>query len=213
MKTDRCMVINAKGMTLVELMIVLVLSIFLMGAVYMTFQLQHRSAQSQTEVADLQNDIRVVLDIIALDIMHAGLSRNASHPIQGIPADTSGAGTLALQMDLDNDGATNSPGELVIYSLDNNNLLRDDARAGVIQVIASNVTALNFQYMGLSADGLTQAINPGAGTLDDTQADSVKSVNVTVSMQSEKADNMTGSFVQRTLSKWVARRNGVIQEL
>ena len=34
-------VINNKGLTLVELMVVMVLSLLLMAAVYMTYQLQH----------------------------------------------------------------------------------------------------------------------------------------------------------------------------
>ncbi|HPC47814.1 MAG TPA: prepilin-type N-terminal cleavage/methylation domain-containing protein, partial [Deltaproteobacteria bacterium] len=56
---------DTKGLTLVELMIVLVLSILLMGAVYMTFQLQHSSSRSQMEVSAVQNDIRVAIDIMA----------------------------------------------------------------------------------------------------------------------------------------------------
>ncbi len=205
---------DTKGLTLVELMIVLVLSILLMGAVYMTFQLQHSSSRSQMEVSAVQNDIRVAIDIMAVDVMHAGLSRNPSTSIQGIPGGTSGVSTLRLQMDTNDDGVVTSPGEVIAYELDaEGNLVRNDVNAGVLQVIASNVTKLEFGYRGTTRDGLTQDIDPGGGTLDNTQARAVRFVNISVTMRGEREDAQTHAPIQRTLSRWVCRRNGVIDAL
>lgn len=203
----RLIVANREGLTLVELMIVLVLSMLLMGAVYMTFQLQHRSAESQMQVSAVQNDLRLVIDTIAVDIMNSGLSRNPNAVIDGIPADTSGASSLTLQMDFNGDGAVTAPGELITYSLDGANLMRDDVNAGVAQVLATNVTNVRFGYRVVTPSGDIQDLDPGAGTLDGAQAESVKFINVSVTKQGDRSDTQTGSPIQRTLSRWVCRRN------
>ncbi|HOJ13193.1 MAG TPA: prepilin-type N-terminal cleavage/methylation domain-containing protein [Deltaproteobacteria bacterium] len=213
MRDMRCLS-NESGVTLVELMVVLVLSMLLMGAVYMTFQLQHSSARAQTDVSAVQNDIRVAIDIVALDIMHAGLSTNPSRRIPGIPGGTSGAHTLTLQMDVDQDGALTSAGEIIVYSLDaDGNLVRNDPNAGVTHVVANGVTALEFRYRGVTSAGVIQDIDPGAGTLDDAQAGAVRLVNVTITKQADRVDSQTGNPIQRTLSRWIARRNGAIEAL
>jgi len=204
--------LNEKGLTLIELMIVLVLSLLLMGAVYMTFQLQHNSSQAQTQVAATQQDIRAAMDTIAMDIMHAGLSRDPSVDIQGIPTGTSGADALQLQMDLDNDGATASADELITYQLNNDNLERIDVNAGVTQILARNVTVLGFSYLGRTDDNNVQDIDPGAGTLTQAEARAVRFVEVTITKQGERVDPQTGNPVARTLSRWVCRRNGAIDE-
>ncbi|HPJ94590.1 MAG TPA: prepilin-type N-terminal cleavage/methylation domain-containing protein [Deltaproteobacteria bacterium] len=204
---------NSKGLTLIELMIVLVLSLLLMGAVFMTFQLQHNSSRAQTQVAATQQDLRAAMDVIAMDIMHAGLCQNPSSSIQGIPTGTSGTNTLQLQMDYNDDGATTGTGELVTYRLNNGNLERVDVNAGVTQVIARNVTVLTFQYLGRTKSNSTQQIDPGGGTLSQAQAKAVRFIDVTITKEGEQVDSQTGNAVQRTLSRWVCRRNGAIDEL
>ncbi len=200
--------LDSRGLTLVELMIVLVLSLMLMAAVFMTFQLQHASSSAQTEVAATQQDIRAAMDIIAMDIMHAGLSQDPSVQILGIPGGTSGADTLRLENDGTVDGATR-----VIYRLNNGNLERD-LDIGVTQVIASNVTSLTFTYRGTTTAGGSQDIVPAmGGTLTEDQAKTVRFIRVAITKASEQVDAQTGRPVQRTLSRWVCRRNGDIDEI
>jgi prepilin-type N-terminal cleavage/methylation domain-containing protein len=200
--------LDNRGLTLVELMIVLVLSLMLMAAVFMTFQLQHTSSRAQTEVAATQQDIRAAMDIIALDIMHAGLSQDPSVQIPGIPGGTSGADTLRLENDGTVDGVTR-----VIYRLNNGNLERD-LNIGVTQVIASNVTSLTFAYRGTTTDGGSQDIVPAVGgTLTADQAEQVRFIRVAITKESAQVDAQTGQPVQRTLSRWVCRRNGDIDEI
>jgi prepilin-type N-terminal cleavage/methylation domain-containing protein len=200
--------LDSRGLTLVELMIVLVLSLMLMAAVFMTFQLQHTSSKAQTEVVATQQDIRAAMDIIALDIMHAGLSQNPGVQILGIPGGTSGADTLQLVNDGTVDGVTR-----VIYRLNNGNLERV-LDIGVTQVIAHNVTSLAFEYRGTTPSKSTQDIVPAmGGTLTTDQAETVRFIRVTITKESGQVDAQTGQPVQRTLSRWVCRRNGVIEEI
>ncbi len=61
-----------QGVTLIELMIVLVIAAFLVAGVYSLFITQHRSYSVQDQVAGVQQDARVGLDIMARDIRMAG---------------------------------------------------------------------------------------------------------------------------------------------
>jgi prepilin-type N-terminal cleavage/methylation domain-containing protein len=63
---------NNKGVTLIELMIVLVIAVILMGAVYSLFITQHQSYSVQDQVAGAQQDARAALNIMARDIRMAG---------------------------------------------------------------------------------------------------------------------------------------------
>lgn len=47
-----------RGLTLIELMIVLALSLVLMGAVYLAFHAQQVSGNEQQQVASVQQDLR-----------------------------------------------------------------------------------------------------------------------------------------------------------
>lgn len=63
---------NNKGVTLIELLIVLVIAVILVGAVYSLFITQHQSYSVQDQVAGAQQDARAALDIMARDIRMAG---------------------------------------------------------------------------------------------------------------------------------------------
>ncbi len=60
------------GVTLIELMVVLVIAVILVGGVYSLFMAQHRSYAVQDQVAGAQQDARAALDIMARDIRMAG---------------------------------------------------------------------------------------------------------------------------------------------
>jgi prepilin-type N-terminal cleavage/methylation domain-containing protein len=202
-------ILNNKGLTLVELMIVLVLSLMLMAAVYMTFQLQHASGQSQVQVAATQQDLRASMEIMADDIKHAGF--NTAHSfdpseVQGIPTNSSDANTLQLAMNLPTGNVT------VTYTLSvEPGSLHDLQRisGGITQILAHNVSALIFTYRGKKADGTLADITPGAGVnLTQTQAQQVRYIRTSITKQSDQLDPKTGLRITRTLERTFCRRNG-----
>ena len=211
---------DKQGLTLVELMIVLFLSMLLMAAVYMTYQLQHTSGQVQFQVAATQQDLRAVMEIIATDIQHAGLDPRPSQNIQGIDINDCGLNNLHMRMDLNSDGLANTANEDISYRLDNaGNLLRVDNSpgVGVTQVIANNVTILNFTYEDRQTDGTRNLIGPAGpasaydnSTLTSAQADAVRFVEVTIRMQTDRTDPTTGQRIMRGLKRTICRRNGII---
>jgi len=61
-----------KGVTLIELMIVMVIAAVLVAGIYSLFMTQQRSYFVQDQVSGVQQDARVALDIMARDIRMAG---------------------------------------------------------------------------------------------------------------------------------------------
>jgi len=204
MNTD---VLNNKGLTLVELMVVLVLSLLLMAAVYMTYQLQHSSGRAQMQVTATQQDLRAAMDVISLDIMHAGACPLPDQTIQGVIETTSGLNALKLRMDVNSDGNTNGANEDILYRRTGNTLERVDTGSGVIQVLANNVTTFNLSYFGT----LFAPINPtgGGSTLTAAEAQSVRYIRVRLTKNSDDVDPQTGQPVTRSLQRTICRRNGI----
>src|SRR4030042_6264386 len=64
---------KAGGVTLIELMIVLVIAAILVGGIYSLFMAQQRSYTVQDQVTGVQQDARAALNIVARDIRMAGL--------------------------------------------------------------------------------------------------------------------------------------------
>jgi prepilin-type N-terminal cleavage/methylation domain-containing protein len=62
-----------QGVTLIELLIVMVIAAFLVAGIYSLFITQQRSYSVQDQVAGVQQDARVAVDIMARDIRMAGL--------------------------------------------------------------------------------------------------------------------------------------------
>lgn len=98
---------NAKGFTLVELMIALLLSSLVLAAVGMAFRSQQQSYTAQEEIAEMQQELRAGIEIITREL------RNAGHDMT--PNKTANAGFIVatpfrvqFTMDL-GDGAGGDP--------------------------------------------------------------------------------------------------------
>jgi prepilin-type N-terminal cleavage/methylation domain-containing protein len=209
---------NKNGLTLVELMIVMVLSLLLMTAVYMAYQVQNSTSQVQHQVSALQQDLRAVMDIISMDIRHAGADPDFGFSIQGIPGDTSGDRFIRITMDLNSDKDSNDANENIGYRLNDANLERIDYNLNATQSIAQNVAALGFTYRGRLTDGTIYEIIPSGSanfpdqpgnTLNSTQADAVRYIDISVRIDTQDIDPDTGIPIARTLTRRVCRRNGI----
>lgn len=201
---------NNRGLTLVELMIVLVLSLMLMAAVFLTYQLQSGSGQSEMRRAAIQQDLRAMMEVITLDIMHAGLDPKITKDIEGIPGDVSSRNTLRVVMDLNGNGVTSNAAsdaeEMITYTLNGTNLQRTSDNSGVTRIIGNNVSGLTFTFMDRDFQDITPA---GNATLSLAVAQSVRYIAVSITVQDERPDVQTGNAIQRTLTRTVCRRNGV----
>ena len=84
-----------KGVTLIELMIVLVIAGLLVGGIYTLFATQQRSYYVQDRVTGIQQDGRAVLNIMARDIRMAGFVTGAG----SAGGFTDDSGTFSLSSD------------------------------------------------------------------------------------------------------------------
>ncbi|HOO36702.1 MAG TPA: prepilin-type N-terminal cleavage/methylation domain-containing protein [Deltaproteobacteria bacterium] len=203
MNTNKLLSDN-RGLTLVELMVVLVLSLLLMAAVYLSYQVQHRESNVQHEVSAIQQDLRAVMDIMERDIRNAGC--DPSEPPIGLIGIVSTSGAfpasnetrLGLRMDLDGDGVVSGSDEIVsyIWHHDTRRLERNG------QNLAENITNLTLIYTSSGAN-----LTPASGTQLGADAADVRVIDITLQTRSDERDPETGSYLTRTFTRRVKGRN------
>jgi len=153
--------LSNKGVTLIELMIAMTIFLLVLGAIYSTFQSQHKSYLVQEEVAAMQQNIRAAMYHIQREIRMAGCdpTGNANAGIT-----TANADSIRFTEDVwdgsdgsDPDGDADDPNEDITYNLDDSDGDGvDDELDRNNQTVAQNIDALNFVY--LDANGIETAV-------------------------------------------------------
>ena len=72
MRRAKELILSQNGFTIIELMVALVLSFILVGAVYQTFTSQQKSYTVQDQVAETQQNARMAMNILMRDMRMAG---------------------------------------------------------------------------------------------------------------------------------------------
>ncbi len=88
MKEEQGLGSNRKGFTIIELMVALVFSFILIGAVYGTFTSQQKAYTVQDQVAETQQNARMAMNILVRDIRMAGYGMPDTGVTIGSPAKT-----------------------------------------------------------------------------------------------------------------------------
>jgi len=172
--------LSNKGVTLIELMIAMTIFLLVLGAIYSTFQSQHKSYLMQEEVAAMQQNMRTAMFYMTKEIRMLGCDPTGN---AGAGIVTANGDSISFTEDIrgdadgsDPDGATNDPNESIAYALSDNNLVRNTG--GGNQVVAENIDVLDFVY--LDADGNQTA------TLTD-----IRSVEITIVARTGRALRVT----------------------
>lgn len=194
---------SAQGFTLVEVMIALLLSGIVIASVYSAFQSQQNSYLAQEQTAQMQQNVRIGLDMLVRDIRLAGYNPTEGAGSGFILADNfngtavaTSATQIAFTADLDDDGtidtvAQDADGngtiemadmEQIAYRLNGTNLQRYSRVTGAVvwQTIAEHVDNIEFQYV-LDDDSAT--IAPTAAEIPR-----IRSVRVSILVRTENAD-------------------------
>lgn len=173
---------RSSGFTLVEMLIVMLLSGLIIAALYTAHRTQQRSQTAQDQVVEMQQNLRSGFNFLQREIRMAGFE-----PVLGSDAGivTATNSSFVFTQDINNNGANNDPGngdvaddgETITYGLandaDNDGIVDDEgiasltrlASGGVAaQPVADNIEAVEFLY--LLGDDLTPSLNPLAGELD-----------------------------------------------
>jgi prepilin-type N-terminal cleavage/methylation domain-containing protein len=176
---------NNRGLTLVELMIVLVLSLLLMAAVYLSFQVQSTTSNEQHQVMATQQDLRAAIGIVERDIINTGCDPlfintpiNTIFGIKGPIASpttltSSTTVTITSTFDANANGVLDAATEQVTYDLNAGALQRNGT------TLVTNVTNLQFIY------------RDGNDTLTTTIED-IRSIQVKIDIQSPDGQFLRG---------------------
>lgn len=155
------------GFTLVEVLIAMAVSMLIMGSAYMTFMSQQKNTVVQTNVSDMQQNLRAAMDFMARDIRMAGYAGTENGSVgtfgfvdvrfsdyAGSPA-ADGSGYVKFSWDMDDNGALDPTGkEEISYSLSNNTavapgsiaLMRKRDSEATRQPMAGYVIAMGLAY-------------------------------------------------------------------
>jgi type IV pilus assembly protein PilW len=189
------------GFTLVELMIAMAVGGIVMAAVMTAFLSQHRSYLAQDDVVEMQQNVRVAVDMLVRDIRLAGYNPT-SEPLKftfvdgvnfsngsgdntavstnssqiSFTADRDGDGTVdRAAEDVNGDGVKDmSDMEQIAFRLSGTTLQRYSTVTGFIkwQEVAENIEQLEFYYT--LSDG-TETIAPSAAELAE-----IRSVQISI---------------------------------
>ncbi len=203
--------LDAKGVTLIELLIVLVMSAFVIAGIYRLFIAQTRAYTVQDQVVEVQQSIRSAMEILLRDLRMAGFdSDNIGSKI--IVANPVIAGDHQVSVSYEYDSTTQ---HTVTYSIEvaTKRLLRqltttkDDGSsvAGPQEALLENVDALDFTYgVDTNNDGaLDSWVSAGAiGT------GKVVSVRVGLTAKPDQTNPDVKDWISpRTLTSAVTLRN------
>jgi type IV pilus assembly protein PilW len=150
---------NAKGMTMIELLIAMAVASIVMAILYSTYQLQQKSYVTQQLVTDMQQNARAAMALMKREIRMAGYDPISvdgvdNDGLNGVDdaAETSGAvimvaGSKKIQLtsDISGDGDVSDTNEDVTYSLVGSDLMRQDGAAAP-QIVAYDIEAIGFAY-------------------------------------------------------------------
>ena len=179
---------NHKGFTLIELLVAMTVGLVVMAGVSMTFRSQQKSYLLQEQVAAMQQNLRAAMYHMEREIRMAGCDPNQTVDAQFVTANaTSITFTQDLRGDTEGsqpDGDTDDPNENITYYLNGDELKRNDPNGIGDQVIADNISALNFVYLNQAG---TQLDNDGAGNVT-TSILQIRSVEITLVANTGRGD-------------------------
>ena len=196
---------NQNGFTLAELLIAMMLSLIVLGAVYGVYRVQVHTVKAQEFKMEAQEYARAALDIMVREVRNLGFFP-AGTPCPA-PGNTAGivtatATTFQFVYDANNDGScagTMATGagadENITYAYNGTDITRDINDGNGAQILtAGNVTAFVITY--LDAAGVVTA-NPA----------NIRSLSITLTVRARNPDAQFGGPQNITMNSNVNLRN------
>ena len=125
---------NSKGFTLVELMVTVFLTAIAVIAIYRGYTAFSQSADTQQQVIEMQQNLRIGMQALVKDIIRAGMNEEDQDvagfilDIDGDATEDNDADTIAFSMDLGSGGVFDADG--VDNDVDEDTDEEDEARIG-----------------------------------------------------------------------------------
>jgi len=178
------MSIARKGFTLVELLIAMAISGVIMTGVYSAFKTQQDSYLAQDQVAEMQQNIRAGLYIMASDIRMAGYDPSKTGNY-GVESATSSK--FVFTADLNDDGGAVGSGERFTYELYTTGAGISALRKIAGQsAVAENIEQLEFYYFLDDDPSSPTTFSTTPATAD--QLNKIRSVQISILSKSRIPD-------------------------
>lgn len=179
---------RARGLSTMEVLAGMGLTLILLAALYTFQRAQLKAARAQNVYSDSQNVTRSVMDLVARELRMASFDPGTALPTaplggcapnvkRGIIEATSSK--IRFQQDLNGDNAISAVGEDVTYDVSGTDIRRTDgANPPTILATGYPSEGFSFQYFDLNNAELVPAGSPAQ--LTQCQRDSIWKVRVTV---------------------------------
>jgi hypothetical protein len=227
MKTVRRATRRTRGMSTMEVLAGVMLSLAILGVAMSFFTAQQRALRVQTTFTESQNVTRTFTDLLGRELRMA--SYDPTDPDQGgsvagqgaIPDNTTLPGwcnleneaiteatptSIRFKSDLNGDGDTLDAGEDVRYYLTGNTIMRQDG-AGTPLALVTGVpdVGLSLQYYDVANP--PNELVPSGGALSQGQRNCVAKVRITVQASLPSPDPTSTTPLLSTAALEVAIRN------
>jgi hypothetical protein len=194
-----------RGISIVEIMIVLVLISIIMSGMFFIFNRSNRQLRSQSMIADIQTVGSIAFFLIGRDIRRAGsnpagaLGYNVGAPI---PFGAADATHIQIYADLNGDGDVTDTDEDVTYDyIDNdadipgNDTIRRTAGAAVTYI--SNVYDFHLEYI----------MSNGVYTTAPTPFSDIRMVVIKFEVGTDQRDPVSNKIMTKSFETTVGLRN------
>ncbi|OPY12578.1 MAG: hypothetical protein A4E70_01462 [Syntrophus sp. PtaU1.Bin005] len=185
---------NARGFSLVELMVALAVGSIILAALYSLFSAQNKSLSTQELIVEMQQNARAAMDMMATEMHMTGYDP-AGTTSSGITS--ASANSITFTQDQNGDNDVVDANENITYSYDSGNLRINRNTGGGAQPYAENVEALNFSYYD------------AAGATTATLA-SIRKIKIEIRTRTARKDpnySTNSGYRTYTLTSYVTPRN------
>ncbi len=194
-----------RGFTLIELLVAMAVGLALLGAMYGVFTMYNKTLGVQEQIAEMQQNTRVAMDLMTREMRMAGYDPTGSASAGILSASSS---SIIFTLDITDaagtgppDGDTGDSNEYITYSLYTadgiQKLGRKSTASATNQPVAEYVQSLAFEYFD------------GTGATTATPAN-IRRIKVTIVVRTSKPDpkyTTNGGYRTYTLSSVITPRN------
>jgi prepilin-type N-terminal cleavage/methylation domain-containing protein len=198
---------NFRGFTLVEMVLALAISTIVLAAVYSVFTIANKNFTTQNAAANVQQNLRSAIRLMARDIRHAGLDPSGSDNF-GITYASQSKIRFTMDRDTHNGIVDEANLEEITYDFQNDQdqvvqTLYEGKPSENTAALINNITNLNFSYFdAANTDLIDTGLSPPR-VPDDKLAD-IRTVEISVTHQETAGRD---KMVSRTLTRRVECRN------
>lgn len=184
---------NNRGISLVEILVTLAVTSIMMSVVSKTFLLQGKAYRVQGQITQMVQTARATMDFMRGEIKMAGYNPTDA-AFDGVEYATD---KLRFRADLNGDGDTDDPDEMITYTYDASSLQINRDTGSGIQPLADHIQGFGFEYME-------------TGGTETTVTGDIRRVRIIISARTAKPDPNypdNSGYRTYTLTSMVAPKN------